>query len=174
MIFLDLINLTKIRRALLHCFCVLVAFWLQFAVFSRVALPGGVKPFFIPVAVAAIGLWEGGVWGGVFGLAVGLYCDGNFTGGGTVTFLFLFTALGFFSGVLADYLINRGFVAYLLLSLASLLLTALVQLLPLWIFYGASPAALLPVGALQALWSWPFAVPVYFAVRAVARSGGDG
>ena len=87
MIFLDLINLTKIRRAILYGFCILVAFWLQFAVFSRVTLPGRVKPFFIPVLVSAIGLWEGGVWGGAFGLAAGVYCDGNFTGGGTVTFL---------------------------------------------------------------------------------------
>ena len=173
MIFLDLINLTKIRRAILYGFCILVAFWLQFAVFSRVALPGGVKPFFIPVVVAAVGLWEGGVWGGVFGLAVGAYCDGNL-GGSTVTFLLLFTAQGFFSGVLADYFINRRFVAYLLLSLAALALAALVQILPLWIFHGASPAELVPVGLLQALWSWPFAVPAYFAVRAVARSGGEG
>ena len=174
MIFLDLINLTKIRRAILYGFCLLAAFWLQFAVFSRVALPGNVKPCFVPVAVAAIGLWEGGVWGGAFGLAAGVYCDGNFTGGGTVTFLFLFTALGFFSGVLADYVINRRFVAFALLSLAALSLTAFLQIFPLWVFHGASPAALLPVAGLQVLWSWPFAAPAYFAVRAVARSGGEG
>ena len=173
MIFLDLINLQKIRRVILYIFCVGVAFWLQFAVFSRLALPGNVKPFFVPAVVTAIGLWEGGVWGGVFGLGAGLYCDGNFAGS-TVTFLLLFTAVGFFSGVLADYVINRRFVAYLLLSLAALALTALVQILPLWIFYGSSPGELLPVGGLQALWSWPFSVPAYFAVRAVARSGGEG
>lgn len=175
MILLDLINFQKLRRVLLYIFCLVAALWLQFAVFSRIALPGtavGVKPFFVPVMVVAIGLWEGGVWGGVFGLAVGIYCDGNLSGS-TVTFLILFTALGFFAGVLADYVINRRFVAYLLLTLMALLLTALFQILPLWIFRGASPADLIPVGIFQTLWSWPFAVPAYFAVRAVARSDGE-
>lgn len=173
MIFLDLINFQKLRRVILYCFCILVAFWLQFAVFSRIALPGNVKPLFIPVLVAAIGLWEGGVWGGLFGLAVGAYCDGNFTGGGAATLLLLFTALGFFSGVLADYVINRRFVAFLLLSLCALSLCALCQIFPLWVFHGAPPAELLPVAGLQTLWSWPFAAPAYFAVRAVARGGGE-
>ena len=111
--------------------------------------------------------------GGLFGLAVGAYCDGNLAAS-TATFLLLFAVLGFFSGVLADYVINRRFVAFALLSLAALSLTALFQIFPLWVFHGASPAALLPVAGLQALWSWPFAAPVYFAVRAVARSGGEG
>ena len=113
MILLDLINLNKIRRAILYAFAIAVTLWLQTSVFSRIA-PLGVKPFFVPVIVVAIGLWEGGVWGGVLGLLTGLYCDLNMTGS-TVTFLILFAILGFLSGALADFLINRRFVAYLLL-----------------------------------------------------------
>ncbi len=176
MILLDLINLNKIRKAVLLLICTAVAFWLQFSVFSRIHLPGGggVKPFFIPALVIAIGLWSGGVWGGMFGLGIGIYCDMNLTGS-TVTFLLLLSVLGFFAGVLADYLINRRFVAYMLLSAAGLAVAALVQTVPLWIFRGASPADLLPVALWQVLWSLPFAVPCYFAVRAVARSdSGDG
>ena len=175
MIFLDLINLNQIRRAVLYVFVAAAALWLQFAVLSRFGFPGagaaGVKPFFIPALAVAIGLWEGGAWGGVFGLGLGIYCDMNLTGS-TVTFLLLCAVYGFFSGVLADFVINRRFVAYMLLTAAALLAAAAVQALPLWIFRGASPLALLPVALWQALWSLPFAVPCYFACRAVARSGG--
>ena len=172
--FADLINLSKIRRALLYAFCFGVALWLQFSVFSRAGLPspgtgGTVKPFFIPVVVVALGLWEGGVWGGVYGLLAGLYCDMNLAGS-TVLFLILLAAVGFFSGVLADFLINRRFVAYLLLSAAALLLTALSQTVGPLLFRGAPVEALLPVALYQTLWSLPFSVPAYFAVRAIAHS----
>ena len=176
MILLDLINLNKIRRAILYLFCIVAAMWLQFSVLSRVSLPGvgvgGVKAFFIPALALAIGLWEGGVWGGLFGLGLGVYCDLNLTGS-TVTFILLLSVYGFFAGVLADFLINRRFVAYMLLTAGGLLAAALVQAAPLWIFRGASPWALLPVALWQAAWSLPFAVPCYFACKAVARSGGE-
>ena len=167
MILLDLINLQKIRRAILYGFCILALLWLQLSVFSRFTLPGGVKPFFIPVAVTAVALWEGGVWGGVAGLLAGLYCDLNMVSS-TVTFLILFAVLGFFAGVLADYFINRRFVAYLLMTAFALLLTVLVQSMPPLVFHGASLRGLLPVIVLQTLWSWPFAVPVYFVTKLIS------
>lgn len=167
MILLDLINLNKIRKAILYAFLIAVTMWLQMDVFSRWMLPGGVKPFFVPAAVTAIGLWEGGVWGGLFGLLAGLYCDMNMMES-TVTFLILFAVLGFFSGVLADFLINRRFVAYLLVTAAALLLTAGCQIVPLWVFRGAALRLLLPAAGLQAAWSLPFAVPAYLVAKAIS------
>ena len=170
MILLDLINLRRIRAAILYAFMMAVVLWLQFGVFSRVSLPGNVKPFFPAAAVIAIGVWEGGVWGGVAGLLTGLYCDMNLADS-TVLCLLTFTALGFFAGVLADFLINRRFVACMLLSALSLLAFSLVQMVPRWIFQGAELGALLPVAVLQALWSVPFAAPCYFAAKLIAYSG---
>lgn len=166
MIFLDLIDLDKIRKAILYLLCIAVTLWLQTAVFSRIAVLG-VKPMFVPVIVVAIGLWEGGVWGAVLGLVTGVFCDMAYTGV-TALFLVLFAAYGFFSGVLAIYFINRRFVAYLILAAAALALTAAVQIVPLWFFRGASPGGLFPVAGLQAAWSLPFAVPAYFAAKAIS------
>ena len=164
---LDLLNAKKLRRALLYFLCLLAALWLQLEIFSRHPLPGGAKPFFIPVLVAAVGLWEGGVWGAAFGLVAGFFCDIEMLSS-VVTFLVTFAVLGFFSGLLADYFINQRFVAYLILAALSLALTAAVQALPLWLLRDAPGSALLPVAVFQSLWSLPFAVPAYFLVRRIS------
>ena len=83
-------------------------------------------------------------------------------------FLVLLPVFGFLSGLLADFLINRRFVAYLLLCALALLVTSLLQALPLWIFRGANPSALFTVALLQALWALPLAVPAYFAAKLLA------
>ncbi len=172
MIFLDLINLDKIRRAIVYYLAIIVAIWLQTMVFSRVA-PLGAKPMFLPALGFSIGLWEGGVWGAMLGLVAGMSCDMAYAES-TVTFLVLFSLLGFASGVLADFFINRRFVACMLLSAAALLLTAFCQIVPLWIFHATPLGALLPVAALQTLWSVPFVVPCYFLARRVSGRAGLG
>ena len=165
----DLINLRKIRKAILYLLCIIVALWLQTMVLSRVELLNA-KPFFLPALVVAIGLFEGGVWGGTLGLATGIGCMLSMAGS-PVLFLVLFPAIGFLSGLLADYLINRRFVAYLLLAALALLITALLQALPLWIFRGANPRPLFTVALLQALWALPLAIPAYFTARLLAGRG---
>ena len=164
--FLDLINLDKIRRAVLYLFCVIVALWLQTMVFSRIA-PLGVKPIFLPVVIVSIGLWESGVWGAVLGLLTGLYTDMAMVES-TVTFLILFSFFGFVSGVLGEFVINRRFVSYMILAALALLSTAACQIIPLWFFRGAAPEALLPVALLQSAWGLPLAVPAYFAAKAIS------
>ena len=114
MALLELINLRKANKAILYLLSIIVALWLQTMVFSRMELLGA-KPFFLPVIVVAIGLFEGGVWGGVLGLAAGIGCMLNMAGS-PVLFLVLLPAFGFLSGLLADFLINRRFVSYLLLA----------------------------------------------------------
>ena len=71
MALLELINLRKARKAILYLVCIIIALWLQTMVLSRVVLLGA-KPFFLPVLVVALGLFEGGVWGGMLGLAAGI------------------------------------------------------------------------------------------------------
>ncbi len=171
MAFFELINLRKARKAILYLVCIVIAIWLQTMVFSRVVLLGA-KPFFLPVVIVAIGLFEGGLWGGMLGLAAGLGCTLSMAGS-PVLFLVLLPAFGFFSGLLADFLINRRFVSYLLLAAAALLVTALLQALPLWIFRGADPSPLFTVALLQALWAFPFAVPAYFAAKLLAGRDRD-
>ena len=166
MAILELINLRKARKAILYLVLILVTLWLQTMVFSRLTF-WGVKPFFLPALIVAIGLFEGGVWGGMLGLAAGFGCMLSLAGS-PVLFLVLLPAFGFLSGMLADFLINRRFYSYLLLAAVALLLTAALQAAPLWIFRGAEPRPLFTVAGLQALWSLPFAVPSYFVARALA------
>ena len=171
MALLELINLRKARKAILYLVCIIIALWLQTMVLSRVALLGA-KPFFLPVLVVALGLFEGGVWGGMLGLVAGLGCMLSMAGS-PVLFLALLPAFGFLSGLLADFLINRRFVSYLLLAAIALILTALLQAMPLWIFRGADPGRLFTVALLQALWAFPFAVPTYFIIKLLAGRGRD-
>lgn len=166
MAFLELINMRKVRKALLYLLCILAALWLQTMIFSRAFL-FGVKPMYIPALAVAIGFFEGGVWGGMLGLAAGAYCDMCYSDS-TVLFLVLFTALGFLSGLLTEFFINRSFVSYLILSALALLLTAFCQITPLWIFQGAALRPLAITALLQSALSLPFAVVIYFIVRAIA------
>ncbi len=166
MAFLELINLRKARKAIICLVCIILAIWLQTMVLSRVKLLG-VKPFFLPALIVAIGLFEGGMWGGMLGLAAGFGCLLSMTGS-PVMFLVLLPAFGFLSGLLADFVINRRFVAYLLLSALALLCTAVLQALPLLLFRGAAAGPLLSVALLQALWSLPLAVPCYFIAKGLS------
>lgn len=166
MVFLDLINLKKLRRAALYLLFLAGALWLQFSVLARLDILGA-GPFLLPAAVVAIGMWEGGVWGGVLGLLAGFCCDLAMTES-TVTFLILFSVYGFAGGVLADYFVNRRLLSCLILSALAMLLTALVQILPLWVFHGVGLDVLLPYALLQTLWSLPFAFPAFFLCRAVS------
>ena len=166
MVFFDLFDLQKLRRTVLYLLCILLSVWLQTMVLSRAELLGA-KPFFLPVLAVAIGMWEGGVWGGVLGLVLGAYYD-LCSADSTVECMLLCAAFGFLTGMLCDFFLNRRFLACLILAAAALVLTALVQALPLWVFRGAAPDVLFPVALLQALWGLPFAVPVYFIVRRIA------
>lgn len=166
MILFDLINLKQIRRTLLYVLCLFVTLNLQHAVFGQIELLG-VKAMFVPVLVVAIGLFEGGFWGGLFGLLAGVFCD-MATSDTTVFYTVLLAAEGFLAGLLTVVYINRRFYSYMILSLAALMLTAVCSIVPLWIYRGADLLALLRTGGLQVAWSIPFAVPAYFACKAVA------
>ena len=166
MAIIELINLRKTRKAILYLLCIVIAIWLQTMILSRLTLLG-VKAFFLPALIVAFGLFEGGVWGGMLGLAAGFGCMLSMVGS-PVLFLVLLPAFGFLSGVLANFLINRRFVSYLILAALALLLTAFLQAAPLWVFRGADAKAVFSVAALQAAWSLPFAVLTYFVAKALA------
>ena len=160
----DLINMDKLRRGLIYAVYMLLVLLLQNAVFSRIVI-FGTKAMLVPAAVVAVGMFEGGVWGAVFGLFTGLLCDKTF--GATPLFTALFPVIGFFSGVLSRYFVNKRFFAYLFVSMAAFVLTALCQLFPLLVFIGQDAAALFKTALLQVLISLPLAAPLYFPCRAV-------
>ena len=91
---LDLINLSKLRRAIVYALLFLVLFVLQDLLVSHITVLG-VHALLIPAAVIAVGLFDGGAWGGFIGLAAGYFCDLGYSDQ-TVLFTVLFPAIGFF------------------------------------------------------------------------------
>lgn len=109
----DLINREKLRRALLYLLYMLLCLLAQDSIFANLRL-FGVNMLFLPAAVVAVGMFEDGVWGAVFGLVMGFLADISYDN--TALFTALFPALGFFSGVLSRWYVNRRFFAYMLVS----------------------------------------------------------
>ena len=163
---LDLIDLSKLRRAIVYALVLAAVFILQDLLVARIHLFGGLA-MMIPVAVVAIGLFEGRIWGGFLGLAAGYLMDLGYTEQ-TVLFMILFTAIGFFAGVLGKYLLHKGFVSYLVLVAAAMLLITAAQMFRFLFFTDTDAWAVWRTGLLQILWGIPWAIPVYFPCKAIA------
>ena len=124
----DLINLEKIRRVLLYLAYIFVAQFFQDTFFSAIPL-FGVKMFFMPAVVVAIGAFEGGVWGAALGLVTGFLTDISYDN--VALFTVLFPLLGFFSGVFTRWFVNASLFAYLIMCLVAFAVTAAAQMLEL-------------------------------------------
>ncbi len=147
------------RRVLLYALYMFLALVFQTMVLTYIR-PLGICPFVLPAAAVAVGMFEGGTWGAVFALILGVFTDMVFTES-TVTFTLLFPALAFATGFVSQFFINRRFFGFMLAAAVALLITALVQMLKVWAADGSS-AAMLSTVLLQTLWSLPVAALAYF------------
>ena len=151
---LDLIDLSKLRRAIVYGLMLVVLFILQNLVAARVPI-AGVRAMIVPSAVVAVGLFEGGVWGGLVGLVAGIFSDIAYANS-VALFTVLLPTAGFFAGVLGKYMLHRGFVSFVALSLLALAVIALCQMFPFLFFLDedarAFRAALLGAGADWPVW----------------------
>lgn len=161
----DLINLEKIRRVLLYLAYIFVAQFFQDTFFSAIPL-FGVKMFFMPAVVVAIGAFEGGVWGAALGLVTGFLTDISY--GNVALFTVLFPLLGFFSGVFTRWFVNASLFAYLIMCLVAFAVTAAAQMLEL-LLTGNTLLPMLRTAIIQTLWSMPMAAALYFPCRAIGR-----
>lgn len=166
---LDLINLSKLRRAIIYGLLFIILFVLQDLLVSHIRVMG-VRAMLVPAAVVAIGLMDGGVWGGFVGLAAGFFCDLGYAEQ-TVLFTVLFAAVGFFCGVLGKYLLHRGFVSYLVLVLVSMAVITLCQMFRFLFFTDTDPAAVWRTGIIQVLYSLVWSAPIYLPCRSIAAMG---
>ena len=163
---LDLINIEKVRRALVWFGVLLLVLLLQNSVLGHLTVLG--THFFIaPVALCAMACWEGGVWGCVFGLFLGLFCD-MYGNGPAVLLTVVFPVLGFLCGGAAAYVVNRRFFAFFFVSLAACLVTAICQLFRFAVFGGSAAGPLLVTALLQTALALPFTWVFYGPFRRVA------
>ena len=164
---LDLIDLSKLRRAILYALLLAVIFAFQDLLLVHIPLLG-VRALVIPAAVIAVGMFEGGAWGGVIGMAAGYFLDLGYTES-LVFFTVTLTVIGFFTGVLGKFVLHRGFVTFLFLVLTALVLLTLLQMTRFLFFTETvSVRAVWRTGILQVLWSLPWSMVLYPPCKAVA------
>ncbi len=163
----DLIQKEKLRRAALCALYLAVTLLLQNTVFARVRV-FGVHAMFVPAMVVAAAMFHGPVWGGVFGLITGFFCDMGYPET-AVLFTALLPVLGFAAGMCADYLVNRGLLPFLCMCAAALLLTGFCQMFRLWIFRGMAFWPLFATALLQTVVSLPLAIPYFYISRSAYR-----
>ena len=136
-----------------------LALVLQNMLFTQLRLFGAC-PLILPAVAVAIGMFEGGTWGAVISMILGIFADMAFVEN-TVTFTVLFPLLSFGAGLSAQFFINRRFMGYMLTAFAALLVTALVQSILVALGGGVS-VSILGTALLQALFSLPVTVLCYF------------
>ncbi len=160
----------RVRRSALYLLVLILFLLMQDVVLSHIALLG-VRSMFIPALVIAVGHFEGGWRGGLFGLAAGLMQD--LTGSEiSLFFTLLYPLLGFAGGFLTEFLLNRHFFVYFVFSSGALFLAAFLQMFPLLLAHGESAGALWRTCILQTLWSLPFIFPAYYTINALPRRMG--
>ena len=157
-LFRDLLTPRRLRRVLWYGVYMLVVLIFQDMVLTQIR-PGGVCAFIPPAAVAAVAMFEGAIPGALFALVMGVFTD-MFTPGSLITYTLLFPVIAFVVGILAQFFVNRRFMGFMLLALAALMLTALVQTLIVAVKSEGALSALW-TALLQTLWSLPLAALVY-------------
>ena len=154
--FFEQLYIKRILKYALYMFLSLVA---QNMLFTQIR-PLGVCPMVLPAVAAAVGMFEGATWGWVFSLIMGIFADMAYVEN-TILFTLLFPLIGFFSGFVSQFFINRRFFAYMGIAFAASLVTALVQMLAT--FAGDTwSIQLVSTAILQTLWSLVPAVLAYF------------
>ena len=158
-----LMDLGKMRVFLEYAVYLLLAMLLQSLLFSRLSI-FGVKGFILPAAAVAAGMFLGGVRGAVFGICLGLFTDLSFTDS-TFMYTLVFSILGFGAGFASEFYINKSFFVFMVMSIAAVLLTGLVQLLSAAIFSGAELLPGLKTVLLQTVLSIPPVMLLYLPFK---------
>lgn len=153
----------KMRVFLEYAVYLLLAMLLQSLLFSRLSI-FGVKGFILPAAAVAAGMFLGGVRGAVFGICLGLFTDLSFTDS-TFMYTLVFSILGFGAGFASEFYINKSFFVFMVMSVAAVLLTGLVQLLSAVIFSGAELLPGLLTVLLQTVLSIPPVMLLYLPFK---------
>ncbi len=157
-------SLSMLKKGLLRLLLLLLLYFLQADVFPHLRVLGAC-PLLLPLAAVGFGLYEGGLVGGLWGLAAGILCD--LSVGGSFAFTVLLCFAGFLAGFLGEFIMARSFLSFLLLAAAAEFCAALIQLIPL--LAGVGPVPLLPAFGVQLLYSLLFALPVCRAARGISR-----
>ena len=162
-------NAKKFKRGVLRALILLLLYVLQTDVFTHLRI-GGICPLALPLAAVGFGIFDGGLTGGLWGLAAGILCD--LSAGNSFAFTILLTLIGFFSGFLSEFILAKGFPSFLTLSVAALLICSAMQAFPGIAFNGVPLSAGTVKVLIQTAYSLIFVLPVYWASRGISRLKG--
>lgn len=131
----------------------------------------GLTPLLLPLALAAVAMFEGSVAGGGFGLAVGLLCSASWLSAGGGTLLF-FCLCGTVAGAAVRYGIKQNLTGCLLCSAGILVLLDALRVVSR-VSQGADPSPLLALAVEEILISLLFCPFVYLLFHKVySKVGG--
>ena len=150
-----------------HALLLMAVFVLQDIVFLYLRV-AGIVPLILPLVSTGAAVYQGRVAGGVVGLFAGILCDISFNAPAGV-FTVLLTVTGIFVGFLADTVMARGFVTYIISCAAVLAVSAFAQMFPLMFFVDVPSAPLLMMALRQTVYSLIFALPLWFFARALGK-----
>ena len=152
---------------LLHTLLILVVYVFQGMIFPYLRL-FGFTPLLLPIVSTGIAVCEGCYAGGIAGLAAGVLCDISFHEPAGL-FTVLLTVAGLLIGALADTVMTRGFVTFVLSCAAVLVVSAFVQVFPLLFLESIPLQPLMATAIRQTAYSMLFTIPTWFFVRALGR-----
>ena len=146
-----------------YALALLPVWFLELFVLNRFPVLG-VTPMLLPLAAAAVGVLEGAVAGGGYGLFVGIVCDAVYfsTSGAMTIGLCL---LGVLTGALAQYALRQSLAGCLVCSALTLTVIDAARIAARLIRGMASLPALLGVAGPEILWSMAFVFRIYFFYR---------
>ena len=159
----------KFKRGVLRALILLLLYVLQTDVFTHLRI-NGLCPLALPLAAVGFGIFDGGLTGGLWGLAAGILCD--LSAGDSFAFTVLLTLVGFFSGFLSEFILAKGFPSFLVLSVAALFVCSAMQAFPGVAFLGVPLTDGLVGTLIQTTYSLIFVLPVYWASRGISRLKG--
>ncbi len=168
---LDLIDIEKVKRAVLYSVVMVAVLTFQEIIISRFPL-FGVLAFIVPIFPIAIGVIEGAMWGISFGLACGLFTDAMLAD--TVTLFTMLCPVVAFLGAMADkFLISPKVTSFLFIGTLGLIFVAFFQSLRMFLLFEAGVAALFRVSGLQVLYSIPYVIPIYLICKKIGKTSID-
>lgn len=127
-------------------------------------------PLMIPAMAVAVGILEGAVAGAGFGLAAGVVMAAAVHG--SPLWVCGLAVLGWLCGLLAQYVLRRDVVGYLLACLVSCFFYTTLRGAVLVLEQGVEWQALLRVAVPEFLWTMVFSLAVYVVCRFCCRHFG--
>ena len=151
----------------LHALLLLLAYVFQGMIFPYFKAYGFV-PLLLPIVSTGVSVYEGRYMGGIVGIFAGILCDVSFNEPAGV-FTILLTVAGLLTGALADTVMTRSFMTFILCCAAVLLLSVSIQIFPLVFLKNIPIQPLVPAALRQTGYSLICAIPFWFLVRALGK-----